>query len=261
MQNHDTHSDLLVLPTGGGVQLIKPEKNFSSRLMSVKNLFDLPIKTFFVNQDGGQFVDMNELHFDSYVCPSLGYSSRKDLTGKKLESIYRKDAAAELIRNSCHVLAAKEMKIFDEVLLRVDDVKFSSLVLKFPWFNESYSLIGVFGFSILTDNKILPTGFSLSESLELIAKTGLLGSDQRVKNFHKFVYKSVIDDVYLSQQEMRCIKLLIRGMTAKMIARTLKISHRTVESYLEILKLKFRVNTKIELIDKVVSFIFPHEEL
>lgn len=57
----------------------------------------------------------------------------------------------------------------------------------------------------------------------------------------------------LTSKETECLYYLIRGYTAKMIARVLLISYRTVENHIEQLKIKFKCNTKAELIDKAIS--------
>lgn len=52
-----------------------------------------------------------------------------------------------------------------------------------------------------------------------------------------------------SQREMECLFYLLRGKSAKEIAKTLAISSRTVETYLENLKFKTNSQSKGELIN------------
>lgn len=54
----------------------------------------------------------------------------------------------------------------------------------------------------------------------------------------------------LSPREQECLALLLKGYTVKMIAQTLQLSPRTIETYLESLKLKTNAHTKGELIRK-----------
>ena len=61
---------------------------------------------------------------------------------------------------------------------------------------------------------------------------------QKNKHFYK-----------LSDREVDCLYYTIQGLPAKVIAQTLCISHRTVESYLRSIKNKLDCNTKQELID------------
>lgn len=47
-------------------------------------------------------------------------------------------------------------------------------------------------------------------------------------------------------------------MSAKMIGKQMGISPRTVETYLEKIKNKFKVSSKFELVYKVITEIFDH---
>jgi DNA-binding CsgD family transcriptional regulator len=64
-----------------------------------------------------------------------------------------------------------------------------------------------------------------------------------------------INAIYLSAQEIKCLRLLMAGMTAKAIGKHLAISPRTVEHYLENIRNKFNVKNKIELIDKLFNYL------
>ena len=58
----------------------------------------------------------------------------------------------------------------------------------------------------------------------------------------------------LSQREKECLKLMIRGNTAKQIAHLLHLSPRTVESYFENMKNKLSCFSKQELFSVAKSF-------
>lgn len=51
----------------------------------------------------------------------------------------------------------------------------------------------------------------------------------------------------LSRRERECLELLLQGKTAKETAATLKLSHRTVESYFENMKKKLKCTNKGQL--------------
>ena len=61
--------------------------------------------------------------------------------------------------------------------------------------------------------------------------------------------------IQLTKREREVLVYLSSGYTAKQIARTLYISPRTVESYLDNLKYKFRVRSKSELINEVLTYL------
>jgi len=56
-------------------------------------------------------------------------------------------------------------------------------------------------------------------------------------------------DQRLSSREMEILFLIVRGKTAKLVAAALGLSYRTVQQYIEILKAKFNVSSKVELIE------------
>lgn len=56
------------------------------------------------------------------------------------------------------------------------------------------------------------------------------------------------DPFHLSERELECLFLLLRAMTAKQIGEQIRLSKRTVESYIENIKNKFGSRTKAELI-------------
>lgn len=49
----------------------------------------------------------------------------------------------------------------------------------------------------------------------------------------KLIHKNLNSPVYFSKQQSKCLRLLVKGKSAKEIAAAMKISHRTVEHYLE----------------------------
>lgn len=61
------------------------------------------------------------------------------------------------------------------------------------------------------------------------------------------------EEIKLTARESECLFYLLRGKTAKKIATILGISHRTVETYVDYLKIKFQALNKSELIEKAIE--------
>jgi len=57
-----------------------------------------------------------------------------------------------------------------------------------------------------------------------------------------------LDNQYLTSREIDILKCLLQGYSAKETGVELEISYRTVESYINSLKLKLRCNKKSDLI-------------
>lgn len=61
--------------------------------------------------------------------------------------------------------------------------------------------------------------------------------------------------IKLSKREQEVIYHMIDGLTAKQIARSINISHRTVETYLDRIKSKLNCRNKYEIIIKILFYI------
>lgn len=59
----------------------------------------------------------------------------------------------------------------------------------------------------------------------------------------------------LTDQQLECLFHLVKGKTIRKIGETMKLSHRTVEHYLEAVKIKLSCKTREELIAK--AFLMP----
>lgn len=73
-----------------------------------------------------------------------------------------------------------------------------------------------------------------------------LGKEKRAN----FLAQLKVSVPVLSKREKECLSLHLRGETAKRIADSLKLSHRTVESYLETIKYKLDCHQKPDLLKK-----------
>lgn len=78
-------------------------------------------------------------------------------------------------------------------------------------------------------------------------------SESSSKNFpnHLDLGKN-FGDAYLTKREAEVLRCVVLGYSAKRTAKFLNISYRTVESYIDIIKLKLRCSTKREIIEIVI---------
>jgi DNA-binding CsgD family transcriptional regulator len=76
-----------------------------------------------------------------------------------------------------------------------------------------------------------------------------------------YILEDICSDTPLSERQTECLFFLLRGKTAKEIAKILNISPRTTECHLEEIKYKLNCATKSELIEKAIASgyinIFP----
>lgn len=65
-------------------------------------------------------------------------------------------------------------------------------------------------------------------------------------------------DIPLTERESECLFFVLRGKITKEIAKILKISPRTVETYFDNIKTKLRCDNKSQVIEKSISLGYMH---
>jgi len=114
------------------------------------------------------------------------------------------------------------------------------LGIKSPWRDENQKIIG----SIWQGTDIT-NAYTLAVTSQLAKFTGHLE--------HSYTLTDDGGAVSLSPRESEVLFLILRGKTAKLAATVLGLSYRTVQQYIETLKMKFGVDSKIELIDAAMA--------
>ncbi|OJW47101.1 MAG: hypothetical protein BGO67_10345 [Alphaproteobacteria bacterium 41-28] len=79
--------------------------------------------------------------------------------------------------------------------------------------------------------------------------------NSELSSSHKFTLHLNGKWISFSQRQIQCLSLLYRGKTAKEIGLILNLSYRTIESYLDTLRLKLECHTRKQIID----LLFEHE--
>lgn len=69
------------------------------------------------------------------------------------------------------------------------------------------------------------------------------------------------EDIKLSKQQRACANLLIKGMTNKQIANDLSLSQRTIEAYIDAMKIKLDCDNKSQLIVKLIKMFDSNSNL
>ena len=115
---------------------------------------------------------------------------------------------------------------------------------------------------VIINNKTLgvATNFIDISDLRLVDLARfLLKSDSHFysKNKKPFQYSFVLDTHYrnysLSERQSECLFLLLRGKTSKEMAKILDLSYRTVEGYINEVKIKMQCDSKPMIIEKSIS--------
>lgn len=119
---------------------------------------------------------------------------------------------------------------------------------KTPLLNEEKRIVGtVFHGMDITDASMLEMGTVLTRLAVESVPNDLLGGQT------SYLIGNNFKNIKLTERQSECLFYLLRGKTAKQMAKILNISHRTIEEYLEQLKCKFNVVTKYDLINKAIE--------
>lgn len=217
----------------------------------------LPVGEMLPNKAGRHIIDINDqmqqvfdvMYLNSDLCIAManqsaaetaGLTTTEDLTGKTSHDFFQKDSADYLTK------FAMETMLKNKVMLREFDVVDNNnqvhhcLGLSAPWYDQDDKIIGTMTYSVYIGRHSLPDALANFMRQGLIENPGY--------------YNKQIHHARLSKREIECLQLAVRGKTMREIASLLGLSVRTIEAYMENIKLKFNVATKSELIDLVFDY-------
>lgn len=238
--NIDLSNELLFQRFGQGVKLIKPKPIEPGCSLRIADILNMPIHTYFTSRDG-KIENINDL-----CAISAGYHSAKELIGKSLYDIpnVKHEHTDLIVINNQEVMKSNRLKFIEEHVNKEDGSEIQTLSIKLPWYDSDDKIIGIFGWSILIGQQ------PLAQTLSSLMQLGLLNPTIDFSNNVPPVTGRQLGDVYFSKREFECITLVKQGKSARDMGNILGISHRTVEQYLASIKVKWKVKSKSELIDK-----------
>jgi DNA-binding CsgD family transcriptional regulator len=226
-----------------GIKLVKPgntAREAESGISfdtghTVASLLQQPFNFYFLNPEG------TTLHMNQPCVEICGFSSIKDSLGKSLVDVSTSETATKLIENCKEVITENKIKIFEEENLRNDGISMQFLSVKSPWYNDANEIIGLFGCSIVLGKQ------SLAAAILQISELGLLNSTNYTVN-NTIIPAISPNNKLLSERESLCLFHLCKGYTLKEIAKIIGLSPKTIETYIDRAKQKFKSKNKSELI-------------
>ncbi len=234
-------NESIIQRCGQGIRLAVPHADAAEdHPASIFNLMRMPVNFYFMDS-GSYMIKMNNI-----TALTCGYLSAEDGVGKSLRDVSKRDTFEAIIANDQEVMRTQSCKISTETYTRHDDLELTAISIKYPWLRDDH-VAGVFGCSILLGYDGTP---ALHEALSLLLQTGLLMP--HVNPTNKLPGWD-FNGIYFDQRDKDILYLLVRGKTAKNIARILGLSHRTIEHRLEAIKHKLGTSSKSELIERIVD--------
>ena len=210
--------------------------NFFSKFLSnnriVPELAQIYHHVYFKGH-GNRYTATNNLMSDF-----VGYSQEqlKELTDKEI--VIDSVSYNHISNNDRTIVNGQTIRVFYEYCASKRQSE-NFLSIKAPFYDEN-QIIGVCGVS-LAINAIDFSGFN--NVISIIS--GLFEEDIDKKSIEKAVCRRP----ELTVRELECLRLYMKGGSAKSIAKVLSLSPRTIEDHLENTKSKFGVNRRSELLE------------
>lgn len=233
----DTSRELHIHRFRQGIKLLRSDQQFNSdvdRQPTLGSLLQLPCSIYFETADG-VIRQLNQHNAD--YC---GFDSVHQAIGKEYFQAFSAKTIQHLRANDSQVLQSEKTVMVDEDIWREHEDSVRTLSIKTPWYNAQDKLIGLFGCSILLGKN------PLAEILSTMASLGLLHGN-------KWSSSSALS--IFSYRQLQCAKQLMAGKTTKEIAKQLQLSPRTVDHYIDNIKIKLNCRNKPELINKLTEML------
>ncbi len=239
------NSEIEICAYKQGVKLVPRRKyNCNSTqegIFSLENLFKMPLSIYFLDGES-RLKNCNSENLEMVQADSL-----KNVVNKNAFDILRADYVKEVMQNDKLVLDSEKKIFFDEQFPNKEGSFIEGLSIKLPWYNQDNKVIGLAGFTALNHK------YSLADSLKHLVNLGLF--QQQQDSFFPLPGLK-LKNSYLTRREKEILCQIMRGKSARLVAISLSISIRTVQTHIENIKNKMGVNSKAELIEKAFSLGF-----
>jgi DNA-binding CsgD family transcriptional regulator len=183
-------------------------------------LLHLPLY-FFIKNETGIYISCND-----FMAQVLGFNKGVEILGCTDFDLSWTESAPLFRGNDNQVIRAEKPKTFIETGRLAHGENSSAFSYKWPLRLQSKKIVGIMCISIPVEKDT-----SLNKnSIDIIAC-----------------------EYDITKRQKECLHYLVRGMTIKEIGSILGLSPRTVEHYIEALKIKLDCNSRSQLIAKVLE--------
>ncbi len=207
-------------------------------------------------------------HLEGFLCQTQANAYWKDVNGKYLgvndaflrdsgvlvnhnivgstdhDQAWCKDAPLMTTNDTYIMHKALNMPFIEQAVVASGEIS-KFLSYKSPLRNHQGKIIGIFGLSYPFKDE----HFHQDQFNHILMVTGI----QETEDLKFLVFKQKLQAYDLSKRQLECLYYTTKGMTAKNIAEHFSLSKRTVEHYLENIKIKLGCQSKAELISKILD--------
>lgn len=207
--------------------------------LDIEHCFDLPCHVYWKDTKG-TYQGSND-----YPVKVMGINKGLDFVGFNDRDLLKQDAAALIHINDNAVISKRLPLTVPEKAQWANEIlqDYHVISYKQPLYNKTgKKVIGIMGYSFhLPNNK---TTHSLVNKTKMLVQHAITHHFKPCSTNEMSPVKSHLP----TQRQLDCLYYLVLGYTAKDIASILGLSRRTIEHYLDNLKLKFNCVTRPDLI-------------
>lgn len=200
-------------------------------------------------------VQSNFLGCNDNFANAAGLRFSKHIVGKNdfVVQYTMKDNFKYVLSDDQHVVKSGEPLLHiheTQIYIKDNNKEFPIITNKYPLINSHGEIIGIFG--IYTPISEGAAGLDrLAIANQAVHK---LSSDNEKRK--KYLVEGKFGEISLSLREAQCINYILLGKTMKAVATMLQLSPRTVEGYIENIKLKIGCHSKSELFQFILNSNF-----
>jgi DNA-binding CsgD family transcriptional regulator len=176
----------------------------------------------YVKDKSGTFIDGN---VDQ--AKAAGFDKVDDLIGISDHDLLKPAEADKIALNDKQVIGQNSPLIITESITRFDGKKIVVTSFKSALIKGKVKILGVMGFSII----------------------------------HALKPRNIKLDLDLSPIQLECLFYLVKGCSVKEIARNISLAPKTIEHYLDAIKLKFNCTRRSDLVNKALEIPSIRERL
>ena len=196
-------------------------------------IFDNIPFAFYWKDKKGKYLGAND-----YIAWKGGYHETRDVLGLVDHDFTWIKEAPIFRHNDQQVMETGTLGCFFEPTTHAGNVKAYGISHKLPLRTRSNKIVGCIGLSFQIDPETTQIPLSLWE--------------------HPLLDNA---EVILSSRQIDCLYQLVLGMTIREIGETLALSYKTVEHYLETVKMKLNCSSRSHLIRKAFTITAIKEKL
>lgn len=209
-----------------------------------KSLFDM-----LPTASGCKDLNSNFIYANQHYADIIGFKDKGDVIGRTdFDMPCDTTNCAQMFREQDNQVIVKleTMRILDIHPFAGGEWK-AYIFSKSPLYDIDQRASGtIFSGQDVTNASTLELGALLSKMKVEGVTNDLIGQDS-------YLVGNKFGNIQLTNREAEVLFFILRGKTAKIIARTLGLSPRTIEKYSDNLKYKFNAVNLHELIDKAIS--------